>query len=135
MNCKTHVEVPASGRCAGCAEPFCENCLVEIEGQHYCGSCKVMAVKGQPLVVAQSTVVCEDAKKALTFALISIFCFGFILAPVAVVTGAKAKKQIAQDPQLVGSGKATAAILIGVTVILFWIVGIIARVGEASGNF
>jgi len=44
MQCKAHPDVLAVDRCAGCAEPFCENCLVEIGCAKYCGSCKVMAV-------------------------------------------------------------------------------------------
>ncbi len=58
MECKNHPGVQAVGRCAGCSEAFCSNCLVEIQGQKYCGSCKVMAVKAPP-VVEQGTIPCE----------------------------------------------------------------------------
>ena len=50
MQCKNHPEATAVDRCVGCAEPFCANCLVELHGQKYCGSCKVMAVQTQPII-------------------------------------------------------------------------------------
>ena len=43
MNCIEHPEIPSSATCKGCAEPFCENCLVIIKGEPYCSECKVMA--------------------------------------------------------------------------------------------
>ena len=43
--CRNQPSVPAVDRCAGCAEPFCANCLVDMNGRKYCGSCKVMALQ------------------------------------------------------------------------------------------
>lgn len=41
MLCRNHVDV-AEGvrRCARCGAPFCPDCLVEISGRPYCGTCK-----------------------------------------------------------------------------------------------
>jgi uncharacterized RDD family membrane protein YckC len=41
MLCRNHVEV-AEGvrRCARCGIPFCPDCLVELSGRPYCGTCK-----------------------------------------------------------------------------------------------
>jgi len=41
MLCRNHVDV-AEGvrRCAQCGSPFCPDCLVEISGRPYCGTCK-----------------------------------------------------------------------------------------------
>ena len=41
MLCRNHVDV-AEGvrRCARCGSPFCPDCLVELSGRPYCGSCK-----------------------------------------------------------------------------------------------
>ena len=132
MQCKNHADVTAVDRCAGCAEPFCPDCLVEVLGQKYCGSCKVMAIKGQPVVDEEPTIPCPLAKEALTYAIVSIFCLGIFLAPAALVKASKAKKLLAADPRLQGSGKITAAIAIAWCVIGLWIVGILARAAASA---
>ena len=127
MQCKNHADVTAVDRCAGCAEPFCPDCLVEVLGQKYCGSCKVMAVKGQPVLDEEPTVPCPLADEALKYAIISIFCFGIFLAPAALVKASNAKKLIAADPRLQGAGKVTAATVIAWCVLGLWILGIFAK--------
>ena len=99
-------------RCGGCAEPFCGNCLVDIKGQKYCGSCKVLALQGQPIVTHAVTRTCKEAKDALTTAIVGIFCFAIIVEPMALFTAHKARKAIAADPTLGGSGMVTAATII-----------------------
>lgn len=131
MQCKNHPDAEAVARCAGCAEPFCNDCLVEMRGQKYCGSCKVMALEGQP-IVEEATLPCKDAGDALKYAIIGIFCFGIILEPIAIFKALKARKMMAANPRLTGSGKATAALIIGIVSLLLWIVGLIARIGAIS---
>ena len=132
MNCKNHSEVNAVDRCTACAEPFCPDCLVEIHGQKYCGSCKVMAVKGQPVLEEEPTVPCPEAGEALTYAIVSIFCFGPILATVALVKASKARKLIAANPKLQGAGKVTAATAVACVVIGLWIVGAFVKAAATS---
>ena len=127
MDCKNHPGVAALNRCAGCAEPFCGNCLVNVQGQWYCGACKTMAVSGAPMVEA-ATIPCKEANEALTYAIIGIFCFGIILEPIALVKASKAKKMMALNPRLSGSGKVTATYIIASIVLILWVVGLIARV-------
>jgi hypothetical protein len=127
IHCKNHPDVQAAGRCTGCAETFCSNCLVNVGGQKYCGSCKVLALSGRP-IVEQATIPSELASEALKYALIGIVCFGVILGPMAISKALKAKKEIAEDPTLTGEGKANAALIIGILDLLFWVLGIIARV-------
>jgi hypothetical protein len=135
MQCKNHPDVPASGRCAGCSEPFCNNCLIELQGQKYCGSCKVLAIQDQPLpVIEGATLPCKEASDALTYAIIGIFCFGIILEPIAIFKAVKAKKMMALNPRLVGAGKATAALIIGILLLVFWVLGIIAQISSVSSN-
>ena len=129
IQCKNHPDVQAAGRCAGCAETFCANCLVSLSGQQYCGSCKVLAVSGRPVVEA-ATIPCELANEALKYALIGIFCFGFILQPMAIYKAVQAKKEIAADPQLTGEGKANAALTIGIIFLGLWLLVIAARVSR-----
>jgi hypothetical protein len=131
MNCKNHPTIEAVDRCAGCAEPFCPNCLIEIHGQKYCASCKVMAIQGQPVVEAAS-IPCKEADEALKYAIIGIFCLGIILEPIAISKAMKAKKMIEMNPQLTGSGKATAAIIIAIVGLVLWVLGIIARISSAT---
>jgi len=128
MVCKNHPAVAAVDRCAGCFEPFCPNCLVEIRGQKYCASCKTLAVRGQPVVAEAATLPCKEADEALKYAIIGIFCFGIILEPIAISKALKARKMIEANPRLTGSGKATAALVIGIVALLLWVLGVFARV-------
>lgn len=132
MQCKNHSAVAAVDRCTGCAEPFCPDCLVEIHGQKYCGDCKIMALKGVPLVVEEGTVPCQEAGEALSLAIVSLFCFGFITGPMAISKAMKAKELIASDPDLTGSGKATAAMIIGVLGFVFWLLGLVTRFSHTN---
>ncbi len=126
MSCKNHPMVMATDRCAGCAEAFCPDCLVDIQGRKFCGDCKVMAVS-QPPVIEEATYPCKEASEALKYAIIGIFCFGIILEPIAIVKALKAKKLIDQNPNLTGSGQATAALVIAIIALVLWALGMIAR--------
>ena len=132
MQCKNHPNVPAVDRCAGCAESFCNDCLVEIHGQKYCGSCKVLALKGQPVLVEEATIPCKEANEALTYAIVGIFCCGIILEPIALSKASKARKMIAMNPRLTGSGKVTAATIIAIVALVLWVLGMIVRVSQLS---
>ena len=130
MNCKTHPSIAAQDRCAGCAEPFCQTCLVEVRGQKYCGSCKVMAIDGPPTV--DGTVPCVEASEALKYAILSLFCCGLILGPMAIQKGLKARRAIQSDPTLTGEAKANIAIMIGIVALAMWAVNMISRVTHAT---
>jgi len=132
MQCKNHPAVVAADRCAGCAESFCADCLVEIQGQKYCSACKVMTVKNQPVMAEGATIPCKEAGEALTYAIVSIFCFGIILAPIALVKASKAQKMIDLNPRLTGSGKITAARIIAIVALILWVLSIIVRVGAIA---
>ena len=133
MNCKDHPDIEAAARCTGCQEPFCGNCLVEMGGVQYCASCKSMAIEGA-LVAEEATVECKEAAEALKYAIIGIFCFGIFLGPVAISKANSAKKLIAENPRLTGAGKADAAKIIGIIVIVLWVLGMIARLGALVTN-
>ena len=72
---------------------------------------------------------CKEADEALKYAIAavftSLFCIGAVIGPIAIVKGTKARQMIAANPYLVGSGKATAAIIIGTLSFLFSIFAII----------
>jgi len=133
MDCKNHPGVTAINRCAGCAEPFCNNCLVDINGQFYCASCKTMTVAGAPMVEA-ATLPCKEASEALTYAIVGLFCVGIILEPIALVKASKAKKMMALNPRLTGSGKVTAAYVIAIVGLVLWILGVVAQVAKVGNS-
>jgi len=129
MECRNHPAAPAEDRCAGCMEPFCANCLVSVRGRKYCSSCKVIAIGDRmPMVEVEPTVKCKEADEAFKYALIGIICFGIILEPIALFKGIQAKKLIAANPALMGSGKATAAIVISSVILGFWVIAILGKV-------
>jgi hypothetical protein len=132
MQCKNHPEAVAVDRCAGCAEPFCSDCLVDIQGQKYCGSCKTMALRGGGPFIEEATIPCKEANEALTFAIVSLFCFGFVFGPIGISKALKAKKMIEMNPRLSGSGKATAALIIGTVGLVLWVLSLVGRVVLAS---
>jgi hypothetical protein len=128
MECRNHLAAPAEDRCAGCMEPFCANCLVTVRGRKYCSSCKVMAVGDRMPMVEVATMPCPEADEALKYALIGIVCLGFILQPIALVKAIQAKKLIAANPALTGSGKATAAIVISCVILSLYAIAILTAV-------
>ena len=135
--CKNHPQMVAAGRCAGCAEEFCANCLVDIQGQKFCSSCKVMALQGRVPTAAEAaqeagTLPNKLAKDALIASLVGILCFGIILEPYAIIKAIQAKKAIAADPRLGGSGASTAALVIGIVVFILYVLGIIARIAATA---
>src|SRR5262249_37195009 len=121
MFCKNHGSVKAIDRCAGCFEPFCPNCLIDIRGQKYCASCKTLVVRGQPAVAESAALPCKEADEALKYAIIGIFCFGIVLEPLAIQKALKARQMIEANPRLTGSGKATAALVIAIVGLVFWV--------------
>jgi hypothetical protein len=130
--CQNHPTLGALDRCAGCAEPFCFNCIVEMYGQRYCGSCKVMALKGQPMPEL-GRYPCKESTTALVLAIISIFVIfcpiiGLIFAGSSLAQAHKATQLIKANPQLMGGEKARAAKIIGSVAlfvsILVWVLNI-----------
>lgn len=126
MECHNHASVEALERCVGCAEAFCENCLVEVLGQKYCSGCKVIALQG-PAPVLEGNVPCELAKSALHYSILGFFCLGIVFGPIAISKALQARKQIREDPRLEGLAKANVALLLGITVLVIWAVGVVAR--------
>jgi DNA-directed RNA polymerase subunit RPC12/RpoP len=73
----------------------------------------------------QARQKCKEAGEALTYAIISIFCLGVILGPVAIVKANRAQRIMQANPSLDGSGKATAAKVIGIITTILGAIGII----------
>ena len=104
---------PGENVCPSCGDivsGFCFRCSQAPEGEY----------TGEKLTA-------PEAKAALKYAIIGLFCFGIILGPIAISKGAAAKRQIATDPTLGGEGIATAAQVIGGIEIVLFILGIFGR--------
>jgi hypothetical protein len=127
MDCTNHPGVMAVGNCANCGRPFCGNCLVNIMGRPFCAACKNLAVANQPMAEG-AMMPCKEANEALTYAIVGLFCFGIILEPIALVKASKARKMIALNPRLTGSGKVTAATVIAIVGLVLWVIGVVVRV-------
>lgn len=89
-------------------EMVCPTCGDIVSGS-FCFRCRNLS--GGEYTGPRQTL--PEAKEALKYAIIGIFCFGFILGPLAIVKGTNAKKAIAEDPRYEGEGLATAAQIIG----------------------
>ncbi|HET9450295.1 MAG TPA: hypothetical protein VFO83_05410 [Aggregicoccus sp.] len=96
-------------------------------GNHYCGGCKSMALPAAAVAITRES---DEAKNALKYAIIGMFCFGFILQPMAIAAALRARKEIALDPTIGGKGKATAALIIACVVLLFWVLGIMSGINK-----
>ena len=83
-------------------------------------------------MVEAATIPCKEADDALKYAIIGIFCFGIILEPIAIAKASKAKKMMQMNPQLTGSGKATAAMIIGIISLILWVIGMVVRVSNLA---
>ena len=108
VECKNHQGVGAFGRCAECMGDFCYNCLIEISGEQICRRCHALMIQ------EDTTIACKEASNALKFAVIGVLIIGIILEPIAIAKALRAKKMIAADRRLTGSGKANAALVIAI---------------------
>ena len=129
--CQNHPTIPALDRCAGCAEPFCGNCMVELFGQRYCGSCKVMAIKDQPMP-DMGIYPCKEAQTAMVLAIVGMFIFGIILGPVALSQAHKATQMLDSNPQFTGRDKVRAARIIGIFALVLGIINCISAISMQS---
>jgi len=79
-------------------------------------------------------IPCKEADDALKYAIMGVFCvcIGLVLEPLAIAKAFQAKKMIAANPQLTGSGKATAAIVTGFVVCFLYLLELIARAATAG---
>ncbi len=126
--CVNHPSVTATKKCQGCGGDFCENCVVTLAGQVLCANCKTGQVRG----LQQAQIAYKLPGEALKYAIVGIFCFGFILAPVAIYKAAKALRQTSDNPTLPGRGKAVAAMVVGIGALVLWVVSIIVQIASIA---
>jgi hypothetical protein len=136
LACSNHPESPAETSCGRCMRPFCALCLVTLKGVKFCGECKAAAARVQVAPPADEGPAeeCQLASEALKYAIVSLFCCGPVLGPMAISKGMQAKGLIADNPRLAGDGKATAAIVIGSIGLTFWVLGMLAQFAEKAAR-
>ncbi|HEV7374102.1 MAG TPA: RING finger protein [Pyrinomonadaceae bacterium] len=92
---------PGESRCPSCGDiidnQFCLRCNAPTIGEGYSTS------------GAYVTTRASEVGEAIGYAIIGLFCVGFILGFLAIRSGSKAKEHIALDPRLDGAGLATFA--------------------------
>ncbi len=116
------------GRAVKADEKPCPHCgkIIYVEAT-ICRYCNQMtSVDG---LYHGPTTLYVEARNALIKAIVSIFCCGIILAPLAISDASNAKKVIDRDPSLTGRGLATAAQIIGVMALIFWVISLLIRLG------
>ena len=117
--CNQHESIEDTKPCPICGKEIKRSALK----CRHCGQYLDETIK--PRQTPKGTV--KEASTSLTYAIIGIFLFGFILGWVAISNGNKALKIIEADPGYKGKGMAIAGIIIGIFDILGWIIAIISR--------
>ena len=98
----------------------CPDCHVAILlGTEICPACK--AITTPDGLYHGPTSVAPGAVPALVMGIIGLFLFGVILGPIAIAKGSSARKTVASDPRLTGSGLALAGIVLGVLDVIGWV--------------
>ncbi|MFC1462938.1 hypothetical protein ACFLQU_04950 [Verrucomicrobiota bacterium] len=123
MKCYEHADRDAVYRCDGCAEPFCEECVVYVGGARYCASCKVLATSDRIQLrkgFSQESIV---ATIAACLSPLSFFIgfYGGIACLVAIGAGVGAFKKSAEEGED-GWGLGIAAMISGTAVGLLLLV-------------
>jgi len=126
-DCSRHAGVEAAVRCAGCRKPYCDNCVVELRGETYCGPCKNRKVRERLFIPAY-----KKPAEALRYAIVGIVCCGIVLEPVAIYKACTALGEIRRNPLLPGKGMAIAALIIGIGVVGLWVLAILFHVFVAA---
>lgn len=117
------VAAPRPARQLNPDENYCPNCGDVVSG--VCFRCR-QPVAGGEFTIAKQTL--PEAKDALKFAIIGLFCFGIILGPLAIIKGTSAKRTIAMDPRYDGEGIATAAQILGGIEVALYVLGIFGAI-------
>ena len=85
---------------------------------------------GQPIgyYANQGPSMAKEAKEAMIYSIVGIFCCGVILGPIGLFKGLNVQKQMEATGNYEGKGMATAAVVIGIIVTLLSAFGLIMGV-------
>ena len=83
----------------------------------------------QEVLAAKAASAASDAKNALILSIVGLFCFGFIFGILAYRKANEALETIAiYDVAQTKKGLATAAKVLGIIDIIFWVLALLARI-------
>jgi GYF domain 2/Domain of unknown function (DUF4190) len=74
---------------------------------------------------AQGASFAKEAKEAMIYSIVGLFCCGVILGPIGLIKGLNAQKQMQATGNFEGKGMATAAVIIGIIVTILSAIGLI----------
>lgn len=106
-------------------ESVCASCGDIVLG--FCHRCSQLGVSSEPYTGITETA--PLATEAIKYAIAGFLCCG-IFGVWAIVKGAQAKKEIAQNPRLKGQVLATVAQVLGIIQVLatvIWLLGLLAQ--------
>src|SRR5688500_9549617 len=108
--CKNHPFVETTEACAGCGQPFCDDCAVEFYGRRVCAACKALVVRD---IQRRAAVRDRLAHNAFVRSLVGLLLLcGPILEPLALVAGIQALRRHRGDPAFADRWKAVTAVAI-----------------------
>jgi ribosomal protein L40E len=109
----------------------CPTCGAENPpGATNCQQCGVKLTWEAEVQKKAAEVECKEANDALIAAIVGILCFGIFLEPYALYKANQAKNIIAANPGMKGGGKATAAMIIAIVVLVIWVLYVIGVLAQ-----
>lgn len=110
----------------------CVDCAAELSlDEEVCDSC--FAINTPDGLYHGPKTNAPGASQALMMSIAGIFICAPLLSPRAISSASKVKEEIRRDPRLGGEGMATAAQIIGVLGLVFWIIGLFSKL-SATGR-
>lgn len=79
----------------------------------------------EPAATAAATRTSGKAIASLVLGIVSLFLFGIIAGPLAVIFGVLARKEIDADSSIGGRGLATVGLTLGIIGIVLWAIVIL----------
>lgn len=115
-NCARHPTNVAATACSRCGDYICNVCATSVDGAIVCVPCfEHKHSKGELFSQQMSFTM---PRTSMTCGIVSVlvgwlWCFGIILAPLAIVYGILSLREIRKQPALTGRNKAITGIVTG----------------------
>jgi hypothetical protein len=108
---------------------MCPNCRAQIPaGSLVCSYCR--AITSPDGIYHGPKVNAPGAVSSLVFGILGLLICGVIFGALAISNSNKAKRAMASDPTLGGSGLATAGLVLGIIDLIGWAIILFVRLGS-----